>query len=486
MKLRNALLLVGLLPGLFVLGPSTPNTRAQTVTNLHTFMSSTYGHQPYAGLAEGADGNFYGTTLYGGTGYSCGNGCGVVFRISPSGTFTNLYSLSGTNGAYPLSAVVLGSDGNLYGTTYAGGTCTSCASVLFGLQAPGCGSVFRISPGGSLTTVYSFTGGSDGANPYAGLVQGSDGNSYGTTSAGGTNGAGTVFRVSSGGDFTNLYSFTGGSDGAKPIGGLSQGSDGNFYGTTSGGGTNGYGTVFQITPSGALTTLHMFNRNDGANPTASLVQGNDGNLYGTTFGGPLCFDGLGTVFRISPNGDFVSLHVFTGFGDGYAPWAGLMLGSDGDFYGTTTTVVGGCAGYGFGTLFRISPSGDFTNLYSFHGGDGNEPMAGLVQGIDGNFYGTTDWGGAYGNVFRLSVPLNPPANQIAGLELLSVFGESYAAVLIPSVAKETYQLQYSDSMNPTNWINSGDPLISIGGPATFFDFAGSTTTQRFYRFAITP
>jgi uncharacterized repeat protein (TIGR03803 family) len=141
-------------------------------------------------------------------------------------------------------------------------------------------------------------------------------------------------------------------------------------------------------------------------------------------------------------------------------------------------------------VFRISSSGTYTSLYSFGNiaGDGVNPYAGLVQGSDGSFYGTTYGGGAgyTGTVFKLSVPLSPPANQIAGLQVLSVYDMSYAAILIPSVANETYQLQYSDSMSPANWINSGDPLVSIGGPVTFFDFVESTTSQRFYRFAITP
>jgi uncharacterized repeat protein (TIGR03803 family) len=170
----------------------------------------------------------------------------------------------------------------------------------------------------------------------------------------------------------------------------------------------------------------------------------------------------------------------------------LVQGSDGNFYGTT--IYAGATGAGI--VFRISPSGNYTNLYSFEGppNDGYQPnTAALVQGSDGSFYGTTPEGGSslnsgygLGTVFKLTVPLSPPANQIAGLQFLSVFDMSYAAILIPSVANETYQLQYTDSMNPTNWINSGDPLTSIGGPATFFDFVGSTTSQRFYRFAITP
>jgi uncharacterized repeat protein (TIGR03803 family) len=140
-------------------------------------------------------------------------------------------------------------------------------------------------------------------------------------------------------------------------------------------------------------------------------------------------------------------------------------------------------------VFRVAPSGGLTTLWSFTNGlDGAKSFSGLVQGIDGNFYGTTSQGGLYGNgtVFRFAVPLNPPANQIAGLQFLNVFDSPYAAFLIPSVAGETYQLQYTDSMNPTNWINGGDPITSIGGPLTTFDLLESMTTQRFYRFAITP
>ena len=247
--------------------------------------------------------------------------------------------------------------------------------------------MFKISPNGALTSLYSFTGGNDGADPDAGLVQGSDGNFYGTTYDGGTNGGyGTVFKISTNGALTSLYSFTGGNDGADPNAGLVQGSDGNFYGTTYSGGTNDSGTVFKISTNGALTSLYSFtDGNDGAYPYAGLVQGSDGNFYGTTDGGGTN-GGYGTVFKISTNGALTSLYSFTGGNDGAYPEAGLVQGSDGNFYGTTMRRYG----YGHGTVFKISTNGALTSLYSFTGGnDGASPQAGLVQGSDGNFYGTT-------------------------------------------------------------------------------------------------
>jgi uncharacterized repeat protein (TIGR03803 family) len=182
-----------------------------------------------------------------------------------------------------------------------------------------------------------------------------------------------------------------------------------------------------------------------------------------------------------------NLYSFVGYPtDGYEPYAGLVQGSDGSFYGTT--YYGG-TNYD-GIVFRISPSGTYTNLYSFGSdpADGYEPYAGLVQGSDGNFYGTANGGGAnnYGTVFKLTVLLNPPANQISAIQFFVLFGSTNAATMIPSVAGETYQLQYSDSMVPTNWFNTGDSITSIGGPLTLVDFIGTLPPQRFYRAVITP
>jgi uncharacterized repeat protein (TIGR03803 family) len=368
---------------------------AAVLTTLHSFQVFSNGENPMAGLVQGSDGNFYGTTVFGGT-----NGYGTVFQISTNGALITLYSFTGgSDGRTPGDAgLVQGSDGNFYGTTVGGGT-------------NNWGTVFKISAGGTLTTLYSFTGyPNDGAGPRAGLVQGSDGFFYGTTSAGGTNDQGTVFKIATNGTLTILYSFpggsgTGGTGGGGPNG-LVQGSDGFLYGTTGWGGTYNDGTVFKITINGTLTSLYSFTGGtDGAAPAAGLVAGSDGFLYGTTgWGGAYGSGGAGygTVFKISTKGAFTSLYSFAGGNDGANPYAGLAQGSDGNLYGTT---FGGGGTHGHGTVFQISTNGILTGLYSFtRGSDGAGPN-GLVQGSDGNFYGTTGGGGTsnVGTVFRLSI-----------------------------------------------------------------------------------
>jgi uncharacterized repeat protein (TIGR03803 family) len=376
---------------------------AQTLTTLHSFAGSpSDGASPEAGLVQGSDGNFYGTTADGGT-----DDHGTVFRITPAGTLIILYNFTGAgDGGDPEATLVEGSDGNFYGTT-GGGTNTSCNGGF------GCGTVFKITPTRVLTTLYRFTQDADGANPEAGLVQGSDGNFYGTTADGGTDDHGTVFRITSAGALATLYNFTGSADGGDPEATLVEGSDGNFYGTTDGGtntscnGGFGCGTVFKITPAGVLTTLYRFTeRVDGANPEAGLVQGSDSNFYGTTaFGGT---DDQGTVFKITPAGVLTTLYSFTGGADGGTPKAGLANGNDGNFYGATSQ-----AGINNGgTAFRISPAGGLTTLYSFAGNGSffliakGSPQA-LVQGNDGNFYGTSSGFEMDGTVFKLDVGIGP-------------------------------------------------------------------------------
>jgi uncharacterized repeat protein (TIGR03803 family) len=459
------------------------NANAQTETNLHLFTGGPNdGERPYAALVRGSDGNFYGTTPQGGTN-KCN--CGTVFQISPSGSYTTLYSFVGSpnDGSTPLAGLVQGSGGNFYGTTLSGGT-NSCH----------CGTIFRISPSGSYATLYSFAGSpGDGGFPEAGLVQGSDGNLYGTASDGGTNSCncGTVFRISPSGTCTTLYSFgSQPNDGSAPLAGLVQGSDSNFYGTASYGGTHNGGTVYRIAPSGTYTTLYSFavSPNDGDQPDAGLVQGSDGNFYGTTLEGGTNNDGI--VFRISPTGSLTNLHTFSGYpNDGDQPLAGLVQGSDGNFYGTTW--LGG-ADEG-GTIFRISPNGSFVNLYAFpnYANDGAGPVGGLVQGSNGNFYGTTQDGGINdipngggGTVFKLTVPLNPPANQISGVQ---VTGDD-VVISVPSVAGETYQLQFTADLTSGNWSNVANVSVTncIGALMTLTNLGGALLPQGFYRFDITP
>src|SRR6266568_4684842 len=364
-----------------------------TMSTLWSFNGNS-GKFPYSPLAGGRDGNFYGTTIEGGT-----SGAGTVFRVNTNGSLFTVLSFNGNNGAIPFGGLVLARDGYYYGTTYTG-------------AFYGDGTVFRII-GGMPITLATFNG-NNGAFPVAGLVQGSDGNFYGTANQGGAYGYGTVFRITGGGTLTTLVAFNY-SDGAFPSPVLAQGSDGNFYGTTENGGTNGgHGTVFKMTPSGTFTRLYSFGTNDGATPIAGVVQGFDGNFYGTTLQGGN--GDYGTVFKITPSGTLTTLYSFTGGNDGANPWGGLVQASDGNLYGTTQS--GGA--YSFGTVFNIAPNGPLTTLAQFDGYNGAAPSAALVQLPNGNLYGTTQTGGANddGTIFRLSIsgPLQitgQPADQSA-------------------------------------------------------------------------
>jgi len=391
---------------------------AQTFKTLYNFCGGLGGDctdsVSNAALIQSTDGKFYGAATSGGA-----NGYGMVFRITPGGTLTELYSFCSqtncTDGANPGYGLVQGTDGNFYGTTLGGGA-YACADSSQG----GCGTVFKITPAGTLTTLHSFDN-VHGAYPNGALVQGAAGSFYGTTLGGGPNcqtevGCGTVFKITPEGTLTTLHNFDG-NDGELLYGGLVQGTDGNFYGTTSSGGANQTcsvfcGTIFKITPAGALTTLHNFDGTDGAYPEGPLVQATNGNFYGTTAGGGEHTGG--TVFKLTPKGTLTSLYSFCatdGCADGYNPQAGLVQGTDGNFYGTAE--VGG-TNYYYGTAFRITPGGTLTVLHSFDGTDGENPFAGLLQATNGVFYGTTNGGGkgdcsdyGCGTVFEVSVGLGP-------------------------------------------------------------------------------
>jgi uncharacterized repeat protein (TIGR03803 family) len=304
----------------------------------------TNGSAPFAGLTQAANGDFYGSTFAGGTGNfegSCPNNCGTIFTVTASGTLTTLYNFSYTDGAGPTGALILGNDGNYYGTTAGGGPADA-------------GTFFRITPSGTLTTLYAFSGGDDGGSPYGALVQAPDGNFYGTTFSGGANQDGTVFTITAAGTLSTLHSFNN-TDGSYPYAGLVQGNAGDFYGVTEEGGAYSYGTVFKLTPDGTLTTLHSFSGGvDGDTPVSTLIQATDGNFYGTA-----SYDGLypnfGTVFEITRSGEMTTLYNFDSK-DGSYPYAPLVQATNGGFYGTTS--FGGSSGcqyrYGCGEVFSLS------------------------------------------------------------------------------------------------------------------------------------
>jgi uncharacterized repeat protein (TIGR03803 family) len=407
--------------GTAVLLASATNANAQaSEAVLHTFVG-TDGVQPQAGLIEANDGSgtLYGTTSTGGDS-ACGDifGCGTIFQIAPDGSgFTVLHSFNGpTDGAFPVAALLQTADGMLYGTTQSAGV----TGGHFGA-----GTVFQMAPDGSgFNVLYTFAGGADGGLVLAGLIQGSDGMLYGTTAVGGgfqtcaASGCGTIFTIGTDGSgYAILHSFTGtATDGGIPVGGLIQTSDGTLYGTTSGSGANGAGTIFQIATDGSgFTLLHSFEpgSGDGANPRSGLFQGNDGFLYGTTLGGGV--EG-GTIFRIAPDGsNYAVLYSLNGFsGGGYAPVAGVIQASDGFLYGTATG--GGGDRCNCGTVFQVATDGSgYLDLHGFHATDGGSPVANVIQASDGNFYGTTRYGGGgtttVGVVFQLTFSAPAPARR---------------------------------------------------------------------------
>jgi len=448
--------------GAFSVGTAFEVTPGGTLTTVIEFNGAN-GAGPRGGLTLGSDGNLYGTTIDGGSGANAGSGTlfeiasngtvtttlanfsqgtgnplpgtlaqasdgtfygttntGILFAFTTAGTFTTV-SLNGVNGI-PYSQLVKGSDGNFYGIsgsvddsalgtvfkTTTTGIVTNVATLntqptvpsavalvqdsqgnLYGTAS---GTVFYVNPSDIVTTLFNFNNAA-GVGPAGGIIQATDGNFYGTTTFGAYFGdpysTGTVFKMTLGSLPTTLANLTG-TIGSTPEAPLCQGTDGNLYGTTWDGGGSNYGTVFKVTTGGTLSTLAQFNYSNGAFPYAGLVQGKDGNFYGTTSVGGNGTGGNGTVFSVTPTGTRTTLVQFNGTNGG-TPLASLILGSDGNFYGTTSQ-----GGAGWGTVFQVTPTGTLTTLSLFLD-YGSYPDGPLLQGNDGNYYGTTQLGGLNGN-----------------------------------------------------------------------------------------
>ena len=454
---------------------------------------------------------------------------GVLVMLAPhlawaqSVTFTTLVNFDGTNGLAPIAPLIQAEDGNFYGTTSGGGIAN--ANYLLGG-----GTVFQMNPTGSISTVFSFASGGGGAHaglvqrkydgslrgilPESGesafimttngeflgtvsigglvdgsLIEGTDGNFYGTTENGGSSNYGSVFRITFNGELVTLYSFAPASQsnltntGTSPACPLLQIAGGNMYGTTLSGGWNNAGTVFEITTNGNLSILYSFTGgDDGYMPSGGLIRGLDGRLYGTTqYGGTndTASGGLGTIYAISTNGTFATLASFDGT-SGANPISGLVQGDDASFYGTAPN-----GGTGQGTIFRVSPGGALNGLYSFGSItntngialDGAVPMAGLAKTRNGAFYGTTRRGGAYnfGTVFSFTLgAATPPV-------ILNILRNSNGITLTWNASTgNTYQVQYCTNTFSANWKNLGTPLSAAGSTLSVQD-SNAIENERFYR-----
>jgi uncharacterized repeat protein (TIGR03803 family) len=369
---------------------TTQSAWAQKLTTLYNFTGGNDGGSPYAGPILGANGVLYGTAAAGGSHCTGIGGCGVIFQLSRSGVETVLHDFAGGNssdGAFPENPLIRDSNGNLYGTTGAGGKFYK-------------GTAFELTSNDTERVLHNFSGGTDGLGPSQ-LVRDELGNLYGTTVTGGEHNFGSVFRLDPIGTKTLLYSFTGDKDGAYPYGGLVLDAHGNLYGSTSSGGPHRFGTVFVLTPAGKVTVLYTFTGGtDAGSPNGSLLRDAKGDLYGTSLSGGAF--GYGTVFKVTSTGIETVLHSFSGKGDGYYPNGGLVRDAHGNFYGTTNGA--GCTGESCsGSVFELSSSGVETVLYTFKGGSDGFYPSNLAIDTAGTLFGTTYGGGAFGagTVFSL-------------------------------------------------------------------------------------
>ncbi|MGA9639776.1 MAG: choice-of-anchor tandem repeat GloVer-containing protein, partial [Terriglobales bacterium] len=422
---------------------ATRSAQAQTYSYkvLYSFTGSPDAAFPGfygTGVTLDVKGNLYGTTGGGGT-----YGQGTVFKVDTKGKETVLYSFAGTpDGSGPNDGLVRDAQGNLYGTTQAGGS----GSGIWG-------TVFKLDTAGHETVLHSFNS-ADGGYPIAGLAQDAQGNLFGTTFAGGAYSGGTVYEVDTTGKETVLYNFCVQGcppDGTGLYGGVVLDAQGNLYGTTASGGAYGQGTVFKVDTTGKETVLYSFcvqgyPCTDGAGPEAALVRDAQGNLYGTSVGGGAL--GYGTVFKLDTSDNLTVLYSFAGTPDGFSPVANVVRDAQGNLYGTTFD--GGNSGCGAwnscGTVFKLDTTGNETVLHRFTGlgGDGANPAAGLALDAKGNLYGTTSYGGniacqyygyCFGTVFKLTpAKVTKTTTTLTSAPNPSTYGEAvtFAAMVAPA------------------------------------------------------
>ena len=412
-----------------------------------SFFGSRCGWAPQDRVVRDLTGNIYGTAFLGNA-PSFPGGYGTVFKTDKKGNLLWVFGFNGLNGANPSGGLLIGSDGFLYGTTVGGGSGSS-------------GTIFKMSQNGQLVWSVPFEG-TNGQAPRFGVIEADDVNGrielYGTTSSGGAQGNGTVFKLDASGKIQTLHSFTGGLDGAVPLCRLIFGDDGFLYGTTWNGGS-GDGTVFKVSRNGDFRNIFVFDGTNGALPMAGLAKYGRNALYGTTQQGGT--NSMGTIFRISNSGALTTLYSFGSPHEGAWPESELVLGHDGRFYGTT--IANGIENIyydNFGTIFRITPAGDFQKLADFHGGDGSYPVGAMIEGDPGKFYGTaTETDGEVaeggGTIFCLSAMR--PILTINGLkrvqENLQIIGSAKCDPPVTNVLYRLNEGEWQQATTTNDWSN---------------------------------
>lgn len=449
-----------------VLMLSIAAAHAQTPTLLYSFdpiNDGVFGPFPQSVMAQGPDGNLYGTTDTGGA-----NLFGGVFMVTPSGTETKLHDFTSAEGTHCNMGLTLGKDGNFYGACYTGGTNNE-------------GELYRITPSGALTILYSFTNLSgDGDSPNAPPIQASDGNFYGGTFGGGAHGDGVIYKLTPAGVLTIVHSLIYPAEGGSIGGALVQGKDGSLYGTTEEG-----SVIFKFTTSGRYSVLHTLSPSDGELPIGGLIQGSDGNFYGTTSLGGSAGDG--TVFKITPAGDFTVLHNFDPTIDGQGdPWVGLLQANNGSFYGASFR--SGLSGQNaYGGLFHLTSKGVYASLYLFDGTVGANPSSALIQHTNGLLYGNTEneAGSNGGSVYSLNIGAKPfcaPLNNLGGIGAsIGILGQGFTS---SSVVRFGGVSATSVVLNGSGFLTAVVPAGALTGSVTVSTGASTLSSKQIFH--VTP
>ena len=464
-RLVRAAILCAALVSTHLMTTTSAQMPSTTYTVLYSFGTTTNDPLQPHGIGEitqGRDGDLYTTSSAGGT-----SNVGTMFKVTPSGAVSVVYDFSYNPGNDPLSGVTLGTDGNYYGTTV--------------LNGEGPGTLYKITPAGVATALHYFGNAGDGACPYAPPIQSTDGNYYGTTTTVcGFGSLSTVYKVTSAGVLTTLYTFT---DGSNITGPLVQGTDGNFYGTAVSGGTSNDGFIFKITSAGLITVLHNLTGADGAQAYSGVIQATDGNFYGVTSTGGS--SNAGVVFKVTSSGTYTVLHNLNGTTDGNGPFSGLMQATDGKLYGTAN----GGGSSSMGTLFNITTSGTFTVLVNFSGANGSLPNSPLKQNTNGILYGDTYYGGnvslcsnnGCGVFYSLNIGakafINLPTTSGKVGSKIGIFGQGFSS---SSVVKFNGVTATSVTRSGTTYLTATVPTGASNGFVTVK--TGSTTltsTQKF-------